>query len=52
MYSVDYPFESNERGGEWFKQLEESGMLTTEQLKKIAYGNATQLLNLKVQIER
>ena len=50
MYSVDYPFESNEKGLEWFERLEASGMLTGEQLEMIAYRNAEQLL--KVQAPR
>ncbi|OBT77985.1 hypothetical protein VF21_03176 [Pseudogymnoascus sp. 05NY08] len=49
MYSVDYPFETNERGLEWFKQLEESGMLNSEQLEMIAYRNAEDLLKVKVE---
>jgi predicted TIM-barrel fold metal-dependent hydrolase len=48
MYSVDYPFESNERGLGWFQQLEESGMLNSEQLEMIAYRNAEELLKVKV----
>ncbi|KAF2792361.1 amidohydrolase 2 [Melanomma pulvis-pyrius CBS 109.77] len=50
MYSVDYPFESNEKGLEWFERLEASGLLTGEQLEMIAYRNAEQLL--KVQATR
>jgi predicted TIM-barrel fold metal-dependent hydrolase len=50
MYSVDYPFESNEKGREWFEQLEASGMLTHEQLEMIAYRNAEQLLNVKLEL--
>jgi predicted TIM-barrel fold metal-dependent hydrolase len=51
MYSVDYPFESNEKGREWFGQLEESGMLTHEQLDMIAYRNAEQLLKVRVGVD-
>jgi predicted TIM-barrel fold metal-dependent hydrolase len=47
MYSVDYPFESNDKGRKWFEKLEASGMLTEEQLKKIAYQNAEQLLKVR-----
>ena len=50
MYSVDYPFESNEKGRDWFEQLERSGLLTDEQLEMVAYGNAERLL--KVQVRR
>ncbi|KAL4874372.1 hypothetical protein BJY04DRAFT_212117 [Aspergillus karnatakaensis] len=48
MYSVDYPFESNERGLEWFKELEASGLLTEEQLEMVAYRNAEKLLKVQV----
>ncbi|KFY26333.1 hypothetical protein V491_01344 [Pseudogymnoascus sp. VKM F-3775] len=48
MYSVDYPFESNERGLKWFQQLEKSGMLNRKQLEMIAYRNAEDLLKVKV----
>lgn len=51
MYSVDYPFESNEKGHEWFKQLEASGLLTSEQLKMVAYENAERLLKVQVRME-
>lgn len=47
MYSVDYPFESNDKGREWFERLEASGMLTGEELEKIAYQNAEQLLQVR-----
>ncbi len=48
MYSVDYPFESTERGLEWFRELEDSGLLTEEQLEMVAYRNAEKLLRVKV----
>lgn len=48
MYSVDYPFESNEKGREWFEQLEASGLLTSEQLEMVAHGNAERLLKVRV----
>ena len=49
MYSVDYPFETNEKGRQWFKQLEASGLLTSEQLEMVAHGNAERLLKVQVQ---
>ncbi|KAL4752252.1 hypothetical protein BDW72DRAFT_212135 [Aspergillus terricola var. indicus] len=52
MYSVDYPFESNERGLEWFKELEGSGLLTEEQLEMVAYRNAEDLLKVHVKREQ
>lgn len=48
MYSVDYPFESNDKGRQWFEQLEASGLLTSDQLKMVAYGNAERLLKLQL----
>lgn len=48
LYSVDYPFASNEAGLEWMKELEQSGLVDEEQLRAIAYGNAEKLLGIKV----
>ncbi|KAL3481049.1 hypothetical protein BJX99DRAFT_272229 [Aspergillus californicus] len=48
MYSVDYPFESNERGLEWWRELEGSGLLTEEELELVAYRNAENLLKVHV----
>ena len=48
LYSVDYPFQTNEAGLEWMRQLEESGLVDEEQLKAIAYGNAEKLLGIKL----
>jgi predicted TIM-barrel fold metal-dependent hydrolase len=48
LYSVDYPFAKNEDGLSFMKALEESGLLSQEQLHQIAYKNAEQLLGLKV----
>lgn len=48
MYSVDYPFTSNEHGLKWFTDLENSGLVTKEQLELIAYKNAENLLGVKV----
>ena len=48
MYSVDYPFETNEKGKEWFEQLETSGLLTSEQLEMVAYRNAEGLLKVQI----
>ncbi|KAK3072899.1 hypothetical protein LTR53_006002 [Teratosphaeriaceae sp. CCFEE 6253] len=47
LYSVDYPFEKNENGLEWIKDLEESGLVTKEQLEMISYRNAEDLLRVK-----
>lgn len=48
LYSVDYPFAKNENGLVFMKELEESGLVTREQLDQIAYKNAEQLLGLKI----
>ncbi|KAH8658468.1 putative 2,3-dihydroxybenzoic acid decarboxylase [Xylariales sp. PMI_506] len=47
LYSVDYPFTSNETGLAWIEELERSGLVTTEQLDMIAYKNAEALLKVK-----
>jgi len=46
LYSVDYPFQKNEVGLEWMRELGESGLVNQEQLKAIAYGNAEKLLGI------
>ena len=48
MYSVDYPFEANEKGRRWFEGLEESGLLSEEELVMVAYGDAERLLKIRV----
>lgn len=40
LYSVDYPFVSNEVGLRWIQELEKSGLVDEEGLKGIAYKNA------------
>ncbi|KAI1324919.1 hypothetical protein F5Y16DRAFT_401921 [Xylariaceae sp. FL0255] len=47
LYSVDYPFTSNEDGLKWMKDLVQSGLVTRDQLEKIAYKNAEELLKVK-----
>jgi predicted TIM-barrel fold metal-dependent hydrolase len=44
LFSVDYPFSTNEMGIEFLNAIE----LPEEQLAKIAHGNADRLLNLKI----
>lgn len=48
LYSVDYPFEKNENGLRWMEELEESELVTKEQLDMIAYKNSEGLLRVKV----
>lgn len=47
LYSVDYPFERNENGLKWIEQLEQSGLVTQEELEMIAYKNSEKLLRVK-----
>lgn len=47
LYSVDYPFERNENGLKWIEELEQSGLVTEEQLEMIAYKNSEKLLRIK-----
>ncbi|KAF7197628.1 Decarboxylase orsB [Pseudocercospora fuligena] len=47
LFSVDYPFEPNENGLKWIQDLEESGLVTQEELEMIAYKNSEKLLKIK-----
>ncbi|KAJ3516104.1 hypothetical protein NM208_g14887 [Fusarium decemcellulare] len=47
LYSVDYPFEKNENGLSWIRELQGSGLVTDEELERIAYKNAEQLLRVR-----
>ncbi|WPH04898.1 hypothetical protein R9X50_00779500 [Acrodontium crateriforme] len=47
LYSVDYPFAKNEWGLAWMEELEQSGLVTREQLEMIAYKNSEKLLRVK-----
>ncbi len=47
LYSVDYPFAKNEEGLKWMEDLEQSGLLTQEDVEMIAYRNAEKLLGVK-----
>ncbi|KAF6784281.1 2-amino-3-carboxymuconate-6-semialdehyde decarboxylase [Colletotrichum musicola] len=48
LYSVDYPFEKNEKGLIWFLEFLESRLVTPDQLKMIAHQNAEKLLKVKL----
>lgn len=48
LYSVDYPFVPNENGLAFVKELQESGLVSPEDLEKICHGNAEKLLKLKI----
>lgn len=47
LYSVDYPFSSNEKGLEFFEKVRNSGLLSEDDLEKFAYRNAEELLGVK-----
>lgn len=47
LYSVDYPFNTNEEGMEFMEQLQKSGMVDEEQFAMIAYKNAENLLGIR-----
>lgn len=51
MYSIDYPFTTNEQGLKFMEDLESSNLVTQEQLEKIAYKNAEALLGVKAPTE-
>lgn len=48
MYSVDYPFASNEDGLKWLEELEGSGLVSKEELDGIKWKNAARLLKVDV----
>jgi predicted TIM-barrel fold metal-dependent hydrolase len=48
MYSVDYPFAKSRDGLKWLEELEESGMVSEEELEGIRWKNAAKLLKLNV----
>jgi predicted TIM-barrel fold metal-dependent hydrolase len=48
MYSVDYPFSKSRDGLKWLQELEESGMVSEEELEGIRWRNAAKLLKLNV----
>jgi predicted TIM-barrel fold metal-dependent hydrolase len=47
MYSVDYPFATNERGLAFVEELQNSKMVSTEELDLICFKNAEKLLGVK-----
>ena len=46
LYSVDYPFARNEKGLEWVKDLESSGMVDQGALEDICYRNTEELFGV------
>ena len=47
MYSIDYPFVPNENGLAFVKELEQSGLVSNEELEMICRGNAEKLLGVR-----
>lgn len=48
LCSVDYPFSENGQGRDFMEKLEGSGMVTREELEKIAWKNAAALLKVEI----
>ncbi|KAF5389143.1 hypothetical protein D9757_004981 [Collybiopsis confluens] len=48
MYSVDYPFASNETGKKFLEEVRESGLLDAEEFEGFTYRNAERLLKVQV----
>ena len=51
IYSVDYPFGSNEAGLAFLKTLKSQDIVADDVLESIAYKNAANLLKIKVRLE-
>ncbi|KAK9235943.1 hypothetical protein V1525DRAFT_239848 [Lipomyces kononenkoae] len=47
LYSVDYPFSTNERGKEFVEEIRKSGLMTEGELEMFAFKNAEKLLKVK-----
>ena len=47
LYSVDYPFSSNESGLAFIQEVQNSGLMSKEDLEKFAFRNAENLLGVK-----
>ncbi|KAL1852670.1 hypothetical protein Plec18170_005803 [Paecilomyces lecythidis] len=47
LYSVDYPFSMNEKGLQFFEEIEKSGLIKGEDFEKFAFRNAEDLLRVK-----
>lgn len=48
MFSVDYPFSTNEQGVEFMEELGESGLVSEEELEMIGHGNAERLFGIEL----
>lgn len=47
LYSVDYPFSSNEKGLAFAEEVQKSGLMSEDDFEKFAYRNAGDLLGVK-----
>jgi hypothetical protein len=47
LYSIDYPFSTNERGKEFIEQIRKSSLMDENQLEMFAYRNVESLLKVK-----
>ena len=47
LLSIDYPFSSNEKGMEFVEEIEKQGLLSGEDLRAFANGNAAKLLRIE-----
>lgn len=48
LYSVDYPFSSNETGKEFVDLVEKSGLFSESEFEDFGYRNAARLLKLDI----
>lgn len=48
IYSVDSPFELSVTGWNFIQEVAKSGIFTTSEMEQFAYGNAKELLKLKI----
>ena len=48
LYSVDYPFCSEQDGVKFMSALKESGMINDQDFEAIAYRNAERLLDVRI----
>ena len=48
MYSVDYPFATNDDGLEFMTELQSSDLVSTEELTMIAHKNAERVLGFQL----
>jgi len=47
LYSVDYPFSTNERGKEFVAEIQKSGLMNDRELEMFAFKNAETLLKVE-----